>query len=627
MSKISQGQQYSPVPPFEDHGAAGTLGLHSKHGEDRFMIISESNLPMAAATPLPVVHHVIRKSPLPLGIRLLRYLKVPLPSCISRLTAYRITILLLTYLFYVAYHLARRPMGVVKNVLRQNCSGMTPSADPNPCLHNGTWCGWPPFHQNSSALFSILDFVYRFFYAAGMIVAGFIAERTDLRHFVSFGMVAAGLWAIFSGMAYFWQVHAFSYFVVAQVFGGIFQGTGWPAVVPLMGNWFGRHRMGILFGIWNSHTSVGNILGALIAGVWVNDEWGYSFIVPGLIIAGCGILAFFFVVVKPEDVDLPSPDHCDPVGHNTTAVTDSTNISLNEVPIVDTPSLEKLGGSPAAVVEVLEEKKPIGVLQAVMIPGVVEFSLCLFFSKAVYYTFFFWLPVYIKDTTEVGNHIAADLSAVFDAGGIVGGIIAGAVSDATGASASVCGVMFVLAIPSLYCMVAYVGHGLAVLIVLLIITGLFVNGPYALITTAVSTDLGTRPSLVKNTHALATVAAVIDGMGSLGSAFGPLVAGLMSVYGWQGVFYFLIAAQVVGTLCLTRLIYREVQHFLHQRRNRGGRPSVKTIRNGTMSTVKHKVAPTELQEVPANGHLQPHSSTPTPRRDSSSPLNSQTSPV
>lgn len=32
------------------------------------MIISESNLPMAAATPLPVVHHVIRKSPLPLGL-------------------------------------------------------------------------------------------------------------------------------------------------------------------------------------------------------------------------------------------------------------------------------------------------------------------------------------------------------------------------------------------------------------------------------------------------------------------------------------------------------------------------------------------------------------------------------
>lgn len=117
-------------------------------------------------------------------------------------------------------------------------------------------------------------------------------------------------------------------------------------------------------------------------------------------------------------------------------------------------------------------------------------------------------------------------------------------------------------------MVVYVGNGLTVLIVLLVITGLFVNGPYALITTAVSTDLGTRPSLVKNTKALATVAAVIDGMGSLGSAFGPLATGLLSIYGWHGVFYFLIAAQIVALLCLTRLIYREVLHWIGVRKSK-----------------------------------------------------------
>ena len=49
----------------------------------------------------------------------------------------------------------------------------------------------------------------------------------------------------------------------------------------------------IIFGIWNSHTSVGNILGAVIAAVWVNHQWGYSFIVPGLIIMACGVLAYF----------------------------------------------------------------------------------------------------------------------------------------------------------------------------------------------------------------------------------------------------------------------------------------------------------------------------------------------
>ena len=59
-----------------------------------------------------------------------------------------------------------------------------------------------------------------------------------------------------------------------------------------------------------------------------------------------------------------------------------------------------------------------------------------------------------------------------------------------------------------------------VLIPLLLISGLLINGPYALITTAVSTDLGTHPSLTGNAKALATVTAIIDGTGSMGAAFG-----------------------------------------------------------------------------------------------------------
>lgn len=49
-------------------------------------------------------------------------------------------------------------------------------------------------------------------------------------------------------------------------------------------------------GIWNSHTSVGNILGSLIAGVWVSEQWGLSFVVPGIIIAAMGIVTFFFLI-------------------------------------------------------------------------------------------------------------------------------------------------------------------------------------------------------------------------------------------------------------------------------------------------------------------------------------------
>jgi len=51
-------------------------------------------------------------------------------------------------------------------------------------------------------------------------------------------------------------------------------------------------------GVWNSHTSVGNILGALVAGAFVEYNWGMSFIVPGIIIAVMGVLVFLFLVPR-----------------------------------------------------------------------------------------------------------------------------------------------------------------------------------------------------------------------------------------------------------------------------------------------------------------------------------------
>lgn len=43
----------------------------------------------------------------------------------------------------------------------------------------------------------------------------------------------------------------------------------------------------------------------------------------------------------------------------------------------------------------------IGFGGALQIPGVIEFSLCLFFSKLVSYTFLYWLPNYIEHSSEL----------------------------------------------------------------------------------------------------------------------------------------------------------------------------------------------------------------------------------
>ena len=76
-------------------------------------------------------------------------------------------------------------------------------------------------------------------------------------------------------------------------------------MVTVMANWFGKGRRGLIMGLWNSHTSLGNILGSLIAGAFVTYNWGLSFIVPGVIIASVGFILFLFLVPRPADMGLP----------------------------------------------------------------------------------------------------------------------------------------------------------------------------------------------------------------------------------------------------------------------------------------------------------------------------------
>jgi len=98
--------------------------------------------------------------------------------------------------------------------------------------------------------------------------------------------------------------------------------------------------------------------------------------------------------------------------------------------------------------------------------------------------------------------------------------------------------------------------------------GFVVNGPYSLITTAVSAELGTHESLKGNAKALATVTALIDGTGSIGAAVGPQIAGPLSTYNWDYIFYMLIVSAIIALLLLSRLVYHEAQTIKRRFRQR-----------------------------------------------------------
>uniref|UniRef100_A0A8C9Z323 Solute carrier family 37 member 1 n=1 Tax=Sander lucioperca TaxID=283035 RepID=A0A8C9Z323_SANLU len=436
------------------------------------------------------------------------------------LCRYRALTFILTFLLYTSFHLSRKPISIVKSELHKNCSsvnelatiassgsGQLPSLT---SLHTDMDCSWKPFDKrNYKQLLGAMDYSFLCAYAVGMYLSGIIGERLPIRLYLTVGMLTSGLFTCLFGLGYVYNIHNLGFYIFVQVANGLVQTTGWPSVVTCISNWFGKGRRGLIMGLWNSHTSVGNILGSLIAGYWVSSNWGMSFIVPGIIIAVMGVVCFFFLIERECSllIGLMAPHEVRPW-----------------------PKLKR------------------NVLLPRDTGGVIEFSLCLLFAKLVSYTFLFWLPLYITKAAHLDAKKAGDLSTLFDVGGIVGGILAGVISDKLGKRATTCAVMLLLAAPTLYGFSMISEFGLGPTIGMLLVCGCLVNGPYSLITTAVSADLGTHKSLKGNARALSTVTAIIDGTGSVGAALGPLLAGLLSAGGWDRVFYMLMTADFLALL-------------------------------------------------------------------------------
>ncbi|MQM16878.1 hypothetical protein Taro_049839 [Colocasia esculenta] len=472
-------------------------------------------------------------------------------------------VLLLTFFVYASYHATRKTTSIVKSVLDPQSSmlGLSPwpathilrSYRANQGHSSGLGAGWAPFDgSDGTALLGEIDVAFLSVYSVGMYFAGHLGDRLDLRIFLTVGMIGTGLFTSLFGAGYWLNVHSFAYFLVVQMLAGLFQATGWPSVVAVVGNWFGKSKRGLIMGIWNAHTSVGNITGSLVAAAMLKYGWGWSFVVPGILIAVIGVLVFLFLPVSPEamGVDRAAPED--------DMVKDSDRSDVTE---------------PLLVERTAEKEKPVGFLEAWRIPGVAPFALCLFFCKLVAYTFLYWLPFYISHTAIDGKYLsdsaAGTLSTLFDVGGVLGGILAGYISDRLDARAITAAGFMYCAIPALFFYRAYGSMSLYWNVGLMFVAGMFVNGPYALITTAVSADLGTHSSLKGSSRALATVTAIIDGTGSAGAALGPLLTGYVSATSWSNVFTMLMAAAFVAGLLLTKLVVAEVTEKMESARSRG----------------------------------------------------------
>lgn len=169
----------------------------------------------------------------------------------------------------------------------------------------------------------------------------------------------------------------------------------------------------------------------------------------------------------------------------------------------------------------------IGFFKAWLLPKVFLYSASFFCTKLAVYSLMLWLPLFLSENLDYQDQMIANLSTVLDAGAIVGSMGLGILSDLTygkrsfiALGAVVCSIIIsfvltykVLVMPT------------ALFFICMFFLGCFISGLNNLINAACAADLGKQPVLKGNTKATSTVTGIIDGSGSLGSAFGQFVIG------------------------------------------------------------------------------------------------------
>ena len=203
------------------------------------------------------------------------------------LKTYRYMVLLITFIAYTSYHASRKPSSIVKSVLDPE-PDKTLNVYPWPIgsvflkdeilgknKYKSEYTGWEPFiGKGGTKKLGLIDVAFLACYSLGMYGAGHLGDTVDLRLFLTSGMIGSGIFVGLFGMGYSWNIHVSGFYLVMRMVAGLFQATGWPSVVTVIGNWFGKRKRGLIMGIWNAHTSVGNITGSLLAASVLDYGWG-----------------------------------------------------------------------------------------------------------------------------------------------------------------------------------------------------------------------------------------------------------------------------------------------------------------------------------------------------------------
>jgi OPA family sugar phosphate sensor protein UhpC-like MFS transporter len=139
-------------------------------------------------------------------------------------------------------------------------------------------------------------------YAFGKFTNGFLADRMNVKRFMSLGLLVSALVNLGLGFR-----PGFALFVVLWGLNGWFQSLGAAPSVVALSQWFSPREIGTRYGVWSASHNIGGALNYIITAAVVSAfGWHWGFISPGIVCALGAILLFAFLKDRPQTYGLPA---------------------------------------------------------------------------------------------------------------------------------------------------------------------------------------------------------------------------------------------------------------------------------------------------------------------------------
>lgn len=354
-------------------------------------------------------------------------------------------------------------------------------------------------------------------YGVSKFANGYLADRSNARTFLAFGLFASALLNVGFGV-----VNTVVVMGVMWCLNGWFQGMGFPPCARVLSHWFAPSERGTMWGVWNASHMVGAAMITVGAG-YLGSEYGYRavFFAPAGVAIAMALLILVFMRDTPGSVGLgPVEEHF------------GSGAELHGQPAAEKP-------------ESAEDPEFKAFLRERVFGNPYVWLICLanFCVYIVRFGFLDWAPTFLSQVKHYDLSHAGWMTAGFEIAGLVGSLLAGIITDKffPRRRAPICVAYMLGSAVSILILWQMPPGSMTYDLIVLCAVGFMIYGPQFLV--------GVMTADIVTKRAAATAIGLTGFFGYASSiVYGYGLGKIVDQHGWDAGFLLLAAISVVGAV-------------------------------------------------------------------------------